>query len=102
MRVPRVTLMERKKVQGDRKDHQVLLYALSTCGWCKMTKAFLVDKSVEYEYVDVDKLEHADKEVVNQDIKKRGGRIAFPTIIIDDKTIITGFKKDKITEALGL
>jgi len=40
--------------------------------------------------------------LVNQDIKKRGGRIAFPTIIIDDKTIITGFKKDQITEALGL
>jgi glutaredoxin len=94
--------MERKKVQGDRKDHQVLLYALSTCGWCKMTKTFLVDKSVEYEYVDVDKLKHADKEHVNQDIKKRGGRIAFPTIIIDDKVIITGFKKDKLTEALGL
>ncbi|MFX1565206.1 MAG: glutaredoxin family protein [Promethearchaeota archaeon] len=94
--------MERKKVQGDRKDHQVLLYALSTCGWCKMTKAFLVDKSVEYEYVDVDKLEHADKELVNQDIKKRGGRIAFPTLIIDDKIVITGFKKDKLTEALGL
>ncbi|MHA2427374.1 MAG: glutaredoxin family protein [Candidatus Hermodarchaeia archaeon] len=94
--------MERKTVQGDRKKHQVLLYALSTCGWCKMTKAWLVDNSIAYEYVDVDKLEHAEKEVVNKDIKSRGGRIAFPTVIIDDKTIITGFKKDKLTEALGL
>ncbi len=94
--------MERKKVQGDRKDHQVLLYALSTCGWCKMTKAFLRDNSVEYEYIDVDKQDHADKEIVNQDIRNRGGRIAFPTIIIDDKTIITGFKKDELTKALGL
>jgi glutaredoxin len=94
--------MERKKVQGDRKDHHVLLYALSTCGWCKMTKAFLVDNSVEYEYIDVDKLEIDDRELVNKDIKNRGARIAFPTIIIDEKTIITGFKKDKISEALGL
>jgi glutaredoxin-like protein NrdH len=94
--------MEPKKVQGDRKNHQVLLYALSTCGWCKMTKAFLMDNSIEYEYIDVDKLDYSDKELVNQDIKKRGGRIAFPTIIIDDKTIITGFKKDQLTEALGL
>ena len=94
--------MERTKVQGDRRDHQVLLYALSTCGWCKMTKAFLVDKSIQYEYVDVDKLEHADKELVNKDIKSRGGRIAFPTIIIDDKIVITGFKKDQISKALGV
>jgi glutaredoxin len=94
--------MERKKVQGDRRDHQVLLYALSTCGWCKMTKAFLVDKGIQYEYVDVDKLDHSDKELVNQDIKNRGGRLAFPTVIIDEKIIITGFKKDQLTEALGL
>lgn len=94
--------MERTKVQGDRRDHQVLLYALSTCGWCKMTKAFLIDKGIQYEYVDVDKLDHADKELVNKDIKNRGGRIAFPTIIIDDKIIITGFKKDQISKALGV
>ena len=94
--------MERTKVEGDLKDHQVLLYALSTCGWCKMTKAFLVEKGVEYEYVDVDKLDKTGKDMVNADIKKRGGRLAFPTIIVDDKTIITGFKKDKLSEALGL
>jgi glutaredoxin len=94
--------MERKKVQGDRKDHQVLLYALSTCGWCKMTKAFLTNNSVEYEYIDVDKLNIDDRELVNKDIKNRRARLAFPTIIIDNKTVITGFKKDKLAEALGL
>ncbi|MFX1319671.1 MAG: glutaredoxin domain-containing protein [Promethearchaeota archaeon] len=92
--------MKLEKVQGDRKKHQVLLYALSTCGWCKMTKAFLNDNSIEYEFIDVDKLEIDDREIVNKDIKKRGARLAFPTIIIDDKTIITGFKKDQLTKAL--
>ncbi|MFX1541057.1 MAG: glutaredoxin family protein [Promethearchaeota archaeon] len=94
--------MDRIKVEGTQKDHQVLLYALSTCGWCKMTKAFLKDKSIEYEYVDVDKLNSEDRDLVNKDIKKRGGRLAFPTTIIDDKTLITGFKKDDISKALGL
>lgn len=94
--------MKREKVRGDRKNHQVLLYALSTCGWCKMTKAFLNDNSIEYEFIDVDKLEMDDREIVNKDIKNRGARLAFPTIIIDDKTIITGFKKDQITKALEL
>lgn len=94
--------MKREKVRGDRKQHHVLLYALSTCGWCKMTKAFLNDNSIEYEYVDVDKLDYTDKDIVNKDIKKRGARIAFPTIIIDDKTVITGFKKDQISKALEI
>ncbi len=94
--------MDRIKVEGPIKKRQVLLYALSTCGWCKMTKAFLKDQGIEYEYVDVDKLGDGDKEIVNSDIKKRGGRIAFPTIIIDDKTLITGFKKDEIIKALQL
>jgi glutaredoxin len=94
--------MDRVKVEGSKKDHQVLLYALSTCGWCKMTKAFLKDNSIEFEYIDVDKLDANDKETVNKDIKNRGGRLAFPTLIIDNKTLITGLKKDQISEALGL
>jgi glutaredoxin-like protein NrdH len=94
--------MDRVKVDGSKKDHHVLLYALSTCGWCKMTKAFLKDNGIEFEYIDVDKLDANDKETVNKDIKNRGGRLAFPTLIIDDKTLITGMKKDQISEALGL
>lgn len=94
--------MDRVTVEGSKKAHQVLLYALSTCGWCKMTKAFLKEKDVHYEYIDVDKLGDVDKETVNNVIRKYGGRLAFPTIIIDDKTLITGFKKDEIAKALGL
>ena len=94
--------MNRVKVEGSKKDHHVLLYALSTCGWCKMTKAFLKDNNIEFEYIDVDKLDANDKETVNKDIKNRGGRLAFPTLIIDDKKLITGLKKDQISEALGL
>ena len=94
--------MDRVKVEGAKKDHQVLLYALSTCGWCKMTKALLKDYDIEFEYIDVDKLEASDREIVNKDIKNRGGRLAFPTLIIDDKTLITGLKKDQILQALGL
>ena len=94
--------MDRVKVEGVKKDHHVLLYALSTCGWCKMTKAFLKENAVEYEYIDVDKLESSDRETVDQDIRRRGGRLAFPTLIIDNKTLITGLKKDEISKALGL
>jgi glutaredoxin-like protein NrdH len=94
--------MDRTKVDGKNKNHHVLLYALSTCGWCKMTKAFLKDKGIEYEYIDVDKLGSDDRELINKDIKNHGGRLAFPTIIIDDKSLITGFKKEELSKVLGL
>ncbi len=67
-----------------------------------MTKAYLRDSDIAYEYIDVDKITPDERETIHQDIKKRGSRLAFPTIIIDDKTIITGFKKDEIKKALGL
>lgn len=94
--------MDRKKVKGVIDRHQVLLYALSTCGWCKMTKAYLRDSEIAYEYIDVDKCTPEERDTIHQEIKKLGARLAFPTIIVDDKTVITGFKKDEIKKALGI
>jgi len=90
------------KVEGKNKKHKLLMYAISTCAWCKMTKQFLKDHEVEFEYVDVDLCSDKDKEEIRKDITKRGGSPSYPTLIVDDKTLITGFRKDKIQEALEL
>jgi len=94
--------MNRVKVSGKNNKHKVLMYAISTCAWCKMTKKFLKDSGVEYEYVDVDLCDQEDREKIRQGILDRGGSLNYPTIIIDDKMLITGFRKDKLTEALGI
>jgi glutaredoxin len=94
--------MDIVRVEGKRKGHKVLVYALSTCAWCKMTKQFLKDHEVEFEYVDVDLCSPEDHEKIRKEITKKGGEISYPTLIVDDKTLITGFRKDKITEALQL
>jgi len=88
------------KVTGENKRHTVLLYAISTCAWCKRAKKFLVDNNIKYEYVDVDLCSKEDQEKINRDILNRGGRLSFPTIIIDDKILINGFHEDRIKEAL--
>ena len=80
--------------------HKVLLYAISTCAWCKKAKNFLKDNSIEYEYIDVDLCNDEDRERIREDILSRGRRPNYPTIIIDNKTIITGFHEDKVKEAL--
>ncbi len=94
--------MDTTKVPGTKKDHKVLMYAISTCAWCKMTKKHLKDNQVEYEYIDVDLCSDKDRQAIRHDIMKRGGEPNYPIIIIDDKIMINGFRKDKINEALNL
>ncbi len=94
--------MQFSKVPGKKNDHKVTLYALSTCVWCKMTKQFLNDNGVEYEYVDVDLLDDNDKSKAHSAITSKGGVLSYPTVIVDDKKLITGFRQDALKEALGL
>ncbi|MCJ7763090.1 glutaredoxin family protein [Candidatus Bathyarchaeota archaeon] len=94
--------MNFSKVSGKNSKHKVLMYALSTCVWCKMTKQYLKDNGIEYEYVDVDLCDEKDKEKIRQHIISKGGNLSYPTIIIDDAILITGFRKDKFKEILGI
>ena len=94
--------MEKIRVSGKNKAHKVLMYAISTCAWCKMTKQFLKDNDIEYEYVDVDMASDEDHEKIRKEITRLGASPSYPTIIVDEKTVITGFRKDKIKEALEI
>ena len=90
------------KVRGENNKHRVLLYALSTCAWCKLAKKFLKERKVEYEYVDVDLVNEKEKEKIKMEILNMGGELSYPTIIIDGKILITGFRKDKLIEVLKI
>ncbi|MGQ9759587.1 MAG: glutaredoxin family protein [Candidatus Methanomethylicaceae archaeon] len=93
--------MKIQKVPGNNKKHTVFLYALSTCAWCKKTKNFLKDKDVEYEYVDVDLCSPEDLAKIKEEIDKRGARMLFPLIIVDDSHMIVGYREDQLNEALS-
>jgi glutaredoxin-like protein NrdH len=90
------------KVQGKNNKHRVTLYALSTCVWCKMTKQYLKDNNIEFEYIDVDLCNPEEKEQARKTILDKGGALSYPTTIVDDQKIITGFRKDLLKEALQL
>ena len=90
------------KVQGKKNEHKVVVYALSTCVWCKMTKQFLKDHEIEFETIDVDLCEPEEKEQIRHQIQSKGGSLNYPTTIVDDKKLIAGFRKDQLKEALGI
>ena len=79
----------------------VKMYTLSTCSHCKATKKFMDECAIQYEFIDVDLLEGAERTATINDVKKLNPNISFPTIIIGDKIII-GFNEEKLREALGL
>ena len=94
--------MDISKVDGKNSKHKVFVYALSTCVWCKMTKQFLKDNNIAFEYVDVDLCSEEDKQKIREEIQKRGGTLNYPTTVIDEKTVVTGFRKDQLKKELEL
>jgi len=91
--------MEIKKVKGEDKG-EVMLYALSTCGWCRKTKELLNSMGVEYSFVDVDLVPGPDKDVVMNQVKTWNPACSFPTLVINKKCIV-GYKDDQIKAALS-
>ena len=81
---------------------KVMLYALSTCGWCKKARAFLDENSVKYDYVYVDLLSGEEKERVMAEVSKWNPRLSFPTVVVDDRESVAGYKEDRLREVLGI
>jgi glutaredoxin len=87
-------------VKGKNKG-KIMLYALSTCIWCHKTKQVLDNLGVEYSFVYVDQLDDTDKDKTMDEIKKYNPRCSFPTLVLNNKKGIVGFKEDEIREALA-
>ncbi len=85
-----------------KKAGKIMLYTLSTCIWCQKTKKLLHDLGVEYDYLDVDLLSGAEKEAAIKTVTKYNPACSFPTMVVNDKKCIVGFKEAEIREALKL
>ena len=92
--------MALKHITGKNKGH-IVLYALSTCTWCKKTKKLLEDLGVEYYFDDVDLMTDAEKKDAMVVIQKWNPSMSFPTIIIDNASSIVGFQENKLKEMFG-
>ena len=76
--------------------HQVKVWSTATCPYCVTLKAYLEEKGIEYESVDVG----VDKEGAKEMIKK-SGQMGVPVSEIDGEIII-GFDKAKINKLLNI
>lgn len=92
--------MKIEHVAGKKKA-DVMLYALSTCAWCKKTKQYLNELGVEYRFVFVDLLPDEDKDEAVEEIRRWNPACSFPTIVIDNTECMVGFKPDELKKKLG-
>jgi len=77
----------------------VMLYALSTCPFCKMAKHFFESRNIPYNFVDVDLLPEEEQEKTVAEVQRISGRRAFPVIVIGEEVIV-GYDELRIREAL--
>jgi glutaredoxin len=79
---------------------KVMLFALSTCMWCRKTKQLLDDLRVAYDWVDVDLVDKTDQDQVTEEVKKWNPACTFPTVVINEDKCIVGYEPDKIQAEL--
>ena len=91
--------MAKQHVDGKDKG-KVELYALSTCVWCKMTKALLEKMDVRFDYVYVDQLQGEEKEKTLEEVKRWNPKCSFPSLVVHGEKSVIGYKEDAIKAAV--
>lgn len=78
----------------------VKIYSTPTCPFCKAAKAFLKEKKVPFEDVDV-----AEDEKGRDEMMQKSGQMSVPVIIVSKENkeeILVGFDQQKLSKAVGL
>jgi glutaredoxin-like protein NrdH len=89
------------KVDGTRDIGDIRIFALSTCGWCKKTKAFFTSRDIRYSYIDVDLLGPEEMAQAKEAQRKFNPRGSFPTIVFDELETVVGYDEEKLLEMCG-
>ncbi|MBS3817213.1 MAG: glutathione S-transferase N-terminal domain-containing protein [Candidatus Thermoplasmatota archaeon] len=95
-----MTLAE--KVDGEWDEHDVKVFTISTCAWCKKVKKLLKSLDVQYRYIDIDVLRGEEKDEIKEELKEYNPKLSCPTLVIDEgEEVIIGHQEEKIKEVLG-
>ena len=95
-----MALEQHKNHVSGKKKGDVLLYALSTCGWCRKTKNLLDELGVEYDYIFVDQLDQDSRKEAIENLKTWNPNRTFPTMVINNERCIIGYQESGIRGAL--
>lgn len=80
-----------EEVAGSIKDHDLVLFAISTCPHCRNARNFLDNNDIAYRFVYLDLLKGDEQREVLSKAEQYNPRRSFPTLVIDDDQVLVGF-----------
>jgi len=82
---------------------KIVMYGADWCPDCIRSKRFLEEHNLEYEYKDIAKDPSLGDKVIELNVKLGNGpNRSIPTIIIDDKTILSEPSNEELVNALNI
>ena len=78
----------------------VNMYTLSTCPWCRKTKAFFTDHKIPFTFVDYDLADEATQSRISAEVDA-AGVTGFPYVKIGNE-VIAGYQPERYAKAMGL
>ena len=78
-----------------KKAKKIVIYSTPKCPVCKLAKAYLGKKGLQYKDIDISASEDAAHEMIH-----RSGQMATPVIFIDDKMML-GFNRQEMDDLLA-
>lgn len=86
-----------------KKAGDVMLFALSTCGWCRKTRELLQEMGVEYYYEYVDLIpDETERHREMKTVEKWNPHCSFPTLVINNSKCVVGYRPEEIKKELPL
>jgi mycoredoxin len=77
-------------------ESKVIIYSTTHCAFCKVEKQYLQKIGVEYAEKDIE----TDQDAYNELMQKMGGAVQGVPVTDIDGTIVVGFDRNKINDAL--
>ena len=88
--------------EGENSGHDVTVYALTTCGFCRRAISFLKEKNIAFKYIYIDELPGDVKTELKTELRDKYQRsMVFPFLVVDEKESVTGFVQEKWNELLA-
>ena len=80
--------------------NKITMYTLSTCPWCRKSKAFFTDHHIAFTFIDYDLADEATQGRISSEVDAAGAT-GFPFVRIDDE-VIAGYQPERYAKALGI
>jgi len=79
-------------VEGKKQLHDIFMFAINTCQWCKKGKEWLKKRDYAFKYLDIDNINLKEKEQLKGNLRTVfNTRLSFPFLVVDKSMFYSGF-----------